>query len=152
MLHMADPTTSAPVAPIEIVLLRIVLAFRVLGFVWMLLLVIGAFLTDDLADRGVVVVMTTLAGGLDPLHGLVGTLTGPHQVAVVRSHPTACSSIGGCAATSGSRTPSIHNFEQDEPMRTVRTEGALVSGLVQDSTASTTTTEMLSTPPATFAL
>ena len=63
MLAMTDSMTPTRVAPIEIVLLRIVLAFRVLGFVWMLLLVIGAFLTDDSADRGVVIAMTALAGG-----------------------------------------------------------------------------------------
>jgi len=62
MPGMSDSTNSVRVVPIETVLLRIVLAFRVLGFVWMVLLVIGAFLTDDSADRSVVVAMTALAG------------------------------------------------------------------------------------------
>lgn len=62
MPGMSDSTNPARVVPIETVLLRIVLAFRVLGFLWMVLLVIGAFLTDDSADRGIVAAMTTLAG------------------------------------------------------------------------------------------
>lgn len=62
MRRMTTAITPRNVAPIEIVLLRIVLAFRILGFCWMVLLVVGAFLTDQSANRSVVIAMTALAG------------------------------------------------------------------------------------------
>ena len=49
---MAEASISQPEPkPVQTILTRIVLAFRIAGWAWLLLLVIGAYLSDDLIDR-----------------------------------------------------------------------------------------------------
>jgi signal transduction histidine kinase len=57
-----SPAVTIDVQPIEKVLLWIVLAFRVLGYLWLLLLVGAALFTDESADKTTVVVMAVGAG------------------------------------------------------------------------------------------
>ncbi|MGI9583984.1 MAG: sensor histidine kinase [Acidimicrobiia bacterium] len=54
---MSDETADTTVEPIENVLLKIVLAFRVLGWAWLLLLVIAAWFTDDTANKTILASM-----------------------------------------------------------------------------------------------
>lgn len=53
---------SDEVQPVETVLLWIVLAFRVLGYLWLVLLAAAALATDDDVDRSVVISMIVVAG------------------------------------------------------------------------------------------
>jgi signal transduction histidine kinase len=57
MTAMDDEATDTAVEPIENVLLKIVLAFRVLGWAWLLLLVIAAWFTDDTANKTILLSM-----------------------------------------------------------------------------------------------
>ena len=60
---MTDTEASAKgVQPIEKVLLWIVLAFRVLGYFWLVLLVGAALATDDGADESIIITMVVGAG------------------------------------------------------------------------------------------
>ena len=60
---MTDTEASAKgVQPIEKVLLWIVLAFRVLGYLWLVLLVGAALATDDGADESIIITMVVGAG------------------------------------------------------------------------------------------
>lgn len=60
---MTDTEVSAKgVQPIEKVLLWIVLAFRVLGYIWLVLLVGAALATDDGADESIIITMVVGAG------------------------------------------------------------------------------------------
>lgn len=60
---MTDSTIPADgVQPIEKVLLWIVLAFRILGYLWLLLLSAAALVTDVSADQGVIVATMVGAG------------------------------------------------------------------------------------------
>ncbi|MCL1594872.1 MAG: hypothetical protein M3132_11040 [Actinomycetia bacterium] len=54
---MATVEQTPEVEPIETVLLRIVIAFRVLGWVWLFLLVVSSLLTDQTSNRLVIIVM-----------------------------------------------------------------------------------------------
>ncbi|MEN8041098.1 MAG: ATP-binding protein [Actinomycetota bacterium] len=54
---MSEATVESSITPIENILLKIVLAFRILGWVWLLLLVVAALLTDPGANRAVVISM-----------------------------------------------------------------------------------------------
>lgn len=58
----ASPAVAKDVQPIEKVLLWIVLAFRVLGYLWLLLLVGAALFTDESIDQTIVIVMAVGAG------------------------------------------------------------------------------------------
>ena len=53
---------SEPIVPIETVLLRIVLAFRILGWLWLVLLVAGALLKDPDVDWTIVIAMAAVSG------------------------------------------------------------------------------------------
>ena len=53
---------SEPIVPIETVLLRIVLAFRILGWLWLVLLVAGALVGDAEVDRTIVIGMAAVSG------------------------------------------------------------------------------------------
>lgn len=55
--HMREQPTEHSIEPIENILLKIMLAFRILGWVWLLLLVIASLLTDTEANRSVVISM-----------------------------------------------------------------------------------------------
>ena len=55
-------TDSKPVEPIENVLRWIVLAFRVLGYVWLVLLSVGALVTDEGVDETLVIAMMAGTG------------------------------------------------------------------------------------------
>ncbi len=57
-----SPAVSKEVQPVEKVLLWIVLAFRVLGYLWLLLLVMAALFTDESVDKTIVAVMAVGAG------------------------------------------------------------------------------------------
>lgn len=57
MAAMSDEATTTAVEPIENVLLKIVLAFRILGWAWLLLLVIAAWYTDDTANKTILLSM-----------------------------------------------------------------------------------------------
>jgi hypothetical protein len=57
-----SPAVSKEVQPVEKVLLWIVLAFRVLGYLWLLLLVMAALFTDENVDKTIVAVMAVGAG------------------------------------------------------------------------------------------
>jgi signal transduction histidine kinase len=52
----AEPT------PIQTILTRIVLAFRIAGWVWLLLLVVGAFFTDDRFDKRITIATAIITG------------------------------------------------------------------------------------------
>jgi signal transduction histidine kinase len=52
-----EEVVETHVEPIENILLKIVLAFRILGWVWLLLLVVAALLTDPGANRTIVISM-----------------------------------------------------------------------------------------------
>jgi signal transduction histidine kinase len=54
---MIGETVESHVEPIENILLKIVLAFRILGWVWLLLLVLAALITDPGANRTIVISM-----------------------------------------------------------------------------------------------
>jgi len=54
---MMSQTDENTVEPIENILLKIVLAFRILGWVWLFLLVVSALLTDPGVDRTIVISM-----------------------------------------------------------------------------------------------
>jgi signal transduction histidine kinase len=57
MTGMPDEPSQTAVEPIETVLLRIVLAFRVLGWLWLFLLVVAAWITDDGANKSILLAM-----------------------------------------------------------------------------------------------
>ena len=56
------PTDAKQVQPVARVLLWFALAFRVLGYVWLVLLAVAALVTDEDADQVIVVSMIVVAG------------------------------------------------------------------------------------------
>ena len=56
------PASTQDVRPVEKVLLWIVLAFRVLGYLWLVLLAVAALYDDDAADRSIIISMIVVAG------------------------------------------------------------------------------------------
>jgi len=54
---MLEQAEEDAVEPIESILLKIMLAFRILGWVWLLLLVVSSLLTDPGANRAIVISM-----------------------------------------------------------------------------------------------
>ena len=54
---MVDQFEESNVEPIESILLKIMLAFRILGWIWLLLLVVSSLLTDPDANRAIVISM-----------------------------------------------------------------------------------------------
>jgi signal transduction histidine kinase len=59
---MTQQSVESRIQPIEDVLLKIMLAFRVLGWVWLMLLVVSSLMTDPGANR--VIVISMAAGSL----------------------------------------------------------------------------------------
>lgn len=59
---MTQTSVESRIEPIENILLKIMLAFRVLGWVWLMLLVVASLLTDAGANR--VIVISMAAGSL----------------------------------------------------------------------------------------
>ena len=55
-------TSEAHVEPIENVLRWIVLAFRVLGYLWLVLLSVGALVTDEGVNESMVITMVVGTG------------------------------------------------------------------------------------------
>lgn len=56
-VRMPEQPLASTIEPIENILLKIVLAFRILGWVWLLLLVVSSLLTDPGANRAIVISM-----------------------------------------------------------------------------------------------
>jgi signal transduction histidine kinase len=54
---MTEQTVESTIEPIENILLKIVLAFRILGWIWLMLLVISSLLTDPDANRAIIISM-----------------------------------------------------------------------------------------------
>ena len=54
---MFEHPIESTVEPIENILLKIMLAFRILGWVWLFLLVVSSLLTDQAANRSIVISM-----------------------------------------------------------------------------------------------
>jgi signal transduction histidine kinase len=59
---MSHDERDEAVEPVERVLLKIVLTFRLLGWIWLVLLVVGAWFTDEDANRTVLLLMGAVTG------------------------------------------------------------------------------------------